>query len=150
MSHLNGKCGKINFILPSLLQNSVSFAEALAVFRLLACKTAFFSGCTFKTGVLQVPLPITSIFLTITGIIGNRIIHNQLQIFAENPDSSNIKLALIFQSTFPLLSVIGVFLAFISLYIKKSKLALIAGIIPCVYSIIMIFINIITWVNFDI
>jgi hypothetical protein len=37
------------------LQNSVSFAEALAVFRPRAYKTAFFSGCSFKTEVLKEP-----------------------------------------------------------------------------------------------
>jgi uncharacterized membrane protein (UPF0127 family) len=40
----------------SLLQNSVSFAEALAVSRLKAVKHAFLLGCTYKTEVLQVPL----------------------------------------------------------------------------------------------
>jgi hypothetical protein len=39
----------------SFLQNSVSFAEALAVFRPTAYKTAFFSGCSFKTEVLKEP-----------------------------------------------------------------------------------------------
>jgi hypothetical protein len=37
----------------SLLQNSVSFAEALAVSRLKAAKHAFLSGCSFKTEVLK-------------------------------------------------------------------------------------------------
>jgi hypothetical protein len=38
------------------LQNSVSFAEARAVFRSTGCKTAFFRGCSFKTEVLKEPL----------------------------------------------------------------------------------------------
>jgi predicted nucleotidyltransferase len=38
------------------LQNSVSFAKALAVSRLKAAKHAFFSCCNCKTGVLQLPL----------------------------------------------------------------------------------------------
>jgi hypothetical protein len=37
------------------LQNSVSFAEALAVFRPAGYKTAFFRGCSFKTEVLKEP-----------------------------------------------------------------------------------------------
>ncbi|MDR0495106.1 MAG: right-handed parallel beta-helix repeat-containing protein [Treponema sp.] len=45
----------------SLLQNSVSFAKALAISRQRtsgsqAAKYAFFSGCNCKTGVLQLPL----------------------------------------------------------------------------------------------
>jgi Holliday junction DNA helicase RuvA len=40
----------------SLLQNSVSFAQALAVFRPTGYKTAFFNGCCCKTEVLQQPL----------------------------------------------------------------------------------------------
>jgi hypothetical protein len=43
------------------LQNSVSFAEALAVFRPTGCKTAFFKGYSFKTKVLKEPL-VTNIF----------------------------------------------------------------------------------------
>jgi hypothetical protein len=39
----------------SFLQNPVGFAEALAVFRPMAYKTAFFSGCSFKTEVLKEP-----------------------------------------------------------------------------------------------
>jgi hypothetical protein len=35
------------------LQNPVGFAEALAVFRPAGCKTAFFTGCSFKTEVLK-------------------------------------------------------------------------------------------------
>jgi hypothetical protein len=38
------------------VQNSVSFAQALAVFRPTAYKTAFFSGCCCKAEVLQQPL----------------------------------------------------------------------------------------------
>jgi hypothetical protein len=37
----------------SFLQNPVGFAKALAVFRPTAYKTAFFSGCSFKTEVLK-------------------------------------------------------------------------------------------------
>jgi hypothetical protein len=37
------------------VQNSVSFAQALAVSRQKAAKHAFFSGCNCKTGVLQLP-----------------------------------------------------------------------------------------------
>ena len=39
----------------SLLQNSVSFAEALQFFGLKPCKTAFFIGSSYKTEVLQEP-----------------------------------------------------------------------------------------------
>jgi hypothetical protein len=39
----------------SFLQNPVGLAEAPAVFRPTACKTAFFSGCSFKTEVLKEP-----------------------------------------------------------------------------------------------
>jgi hypothetical protein len=47
----------------SFLQNSVSFAKALAVLRPRAAnlwfdKTALFSGCSFKTEVLKEPLMI--------------------------------------------------------------------------------------------
>jgi hypothetical protein len=44
------------YIIMSLLQNSVSFAQALAVFRPMAYQTAFFSGCCCETEVLQQPL----------------------------------------------------------------------------------------------
>jgi hypothetical protein len=43
---------------PSLFQNSVSFDEALAVFRPTAYKTAIFKGCSFKTEVLKGPHPV--------------------------------------------------------------------------------------------
>jgi hypothetical protein len=39
-----------------LSQNSVSFAQAFAVFRPTGYKTAFFSGCCRKIEVLQQPL----------------------------------------------------------------------------------------------
>jgi hypothetical protein len=45
-----------SFSILSFLQNPVGFAEALAVFRPTACKTAFFNGCSFKTEVLKEPL----------------------------------------------------------------------------------------------
>jgi hypothetical protein len=48
----------------SLLQKSVTFAQALAVFRPLGCKTAFFSGCCCKAEVLQQPLLIYNIFFS--------------------------------------------------------------------------------------
>jgi hypothetical protein len=52
---------KKKFGLLSLFQNSVSFDEALAVFRPTnlrfgAYKTAIFKGCSFKTEVLKEPL----------------------------------------------------------------------------------------------
>jgi hypothetical protein len=46
----------------NLLQNSVSFAQAIAVFRPTDYKTAFFSGCCCKTEVLQQPLLKNQIF----------------------------------------------------------------------------------------
>jgi hypothetical protein len=42
-----------NFCLLSFLQNSVDFAEALAVFRPTGYKAAFFRGSSFKTEVLK-------------------------------------------------------------------------------------------------
>ena len=49
---------KKNKKIKSLLQNSVSFAEALAVSRLKATKRAFLSSRNCKTEVLQFPLKI--------------------------------------------------------------------------------------------
>jgi len=39
----------------SLLQNSVSFAEAMQFLALRAAKHAIFKGCSYKTEVLQEP-----------------------------------------------------------------------------------------------
>ena len=85
-------------------------------------------------------LSITSITLSAIGIIGYWIISNQIQILTLEPDLSNIKLFNILQSLFIILYIIGIISAFISLFIKKSKLALIAGLIPCLYSLVL-FIN---------
>jgi hypothetical protein len=47
-------------MIQNLLQKSVTFAQALAVFRPTGCKTTFFSGCCCKTEVLQQPLHFNS------------------------------------------------------------------------------------------
>lgn len=95
-------------------------------------------------------LSISSIILTIIGIIGYWVIFNQIQILALKPDLSNLKMFSILQLIFPLLYIIGTVFAFISLFIQKNKLALIAGLIPCVYSLVIIIKNIIMWINMDI
>jgi hypothetical protein len=44
-----------------LFQNSVSFDEAIAVFRPTAYKTAVFKGCSFKIEILKEPQKLNAV-----------------------------------------------------------------------------------------
>jgi len=88
------------------------------------CGTKFNSGLTNNNNILSYLS-----FLSVVGVIGLLVVG---QLYIKNPTQNIVKFIWIFR----VIIFIGILLSIISLYKQKSKLAFLAGIIPCGYYIL--------------
>jgi len=95
------------------------------------CGAKFNFGLTSKNNIFSY----LSLILSVIGIVGMPIIYS---IYMKNYGQSIFSLFLLFR--IPIFA--GIVLAIISIYKQKNKLALIAGLIPCVYFTL----GVLTWI----